>query len=128
MLKSWSRIVLILSLCTVVVPAPVPQLAPGSGLPFNNAFGLGPVYNNNNGYSLLPGQMAVPKEVVNPRNPFGVANAGLPGGINIFGKGLIETGVNLTNAIQSAVNTVTTTLGSLFSGIFSDGAIHDRLS
>lgn len=127
MLKSWSRIVLILSLCSLVVPAPVPQLLPGMNSPFN-AFGPQPVYNNNNGYSVVPGQMAVPKEAVNVRNPAGIPNSGFPGGINIFGQGLIQTGMCLTNAIQTAVNTVTSTLGSLFSGVFADGAIHDRLS
>lgn len=122
MLKSWSRIVLILSLCTVVMPAPVPQL------PFSNAFGPAPVYNNNNGYSMVPGQMAVPKEEANPRNPLRLPNTGFQGGLNLLGRGLIETGVLLGNTVQTAVNALTSTVGTFFSGIFADGAIHDRLS
>lgn len=117
MMKSWSHIVLILSVCAVVSPVPVPQY-----VPFGNPNFLNPLQTIAN---VVSGAMAYPPEPVNPNNLTNAPKSALVGAANILGAGLRDTGAMLGYAMNLVASTVTNMLGTFVSGILGDGMVND---
>lgn len=117
MMKSWSHIVLILSVFAVVSPVPAPQY---------DLFGSANLVNPLRVYSeYVNGAAAFQPEPVNPNNPTNTPKSALVGASNILASGLRDTGAMLGNAISRALSTVTHTFGTFLSGILGDGMVND---
>lgn len=134
-MELWSNIVLILSACSLVVPAPVPQFMLPMTPPYNYiSFARSP-YPNISGSPAeqmilmnpdYPAQVVMGAQSFNPRNPFNVPSTGLPGGLNTLSAGIINTGLALSSAFASAMSGITTTLGNFATGALGDGSINDQ--
>lgn len=123
MMKSWSNIVLILSVCAVVSPTPVPQYGFENILNPPGIFSAGqnfmnPLWN-------LPGSLLFRRQPINLQNPDNRPSSGLPGASNILAEGLRDTGAGIGNAISIAISTIANTLGTFLSGILGNGMVND---
>lgn len=120
MMKSWSNIVQILSVCAVVMPTPVPQFDP---------FGLANFLNPNRAVSPFQNSFtnptSIPSTLLVPSQPIYPASSGLPGASNRLGAGVRDTGVALVGFLGKAVEAVTETFGILLSGLLGTGQIND---